>query len=122
MRKLKPILSFLCIFLYLSAFSQNSVPVISNITALTDTVSHILTVKYDVADAENDNMEIYLQMSADSGFTYPFNGSNATGDIGFPVTQGTGKKIRWNYPDSLNALLPLFCIKLTADDHVAIDI
>ena len=101
------------------SFAQNSPPVLSNITALADTILHKLTVTYDVSDAENDTLEIFLNASTNGGAYFPYNTSNATGDISFPVTQGTGKRIVWHYPDSLSLMLPSFVAKLAADDHAS---
>lgn len=102
-----------------SVFSQNSPPVLSNITALADTILHKLTVTYDVSDAENDSLEIFLNASTNGGLYFPYSTSNATGDVGFPVTPGTGKRIVWYYPDSLSLMLPSFIAKLAADDHAS---
>jgi len=103
----------------ISIQAQNSPPVLSNITALADTILHKLTVTYDVSDAENDSLEIFLNASTNGGLYFPYNTSNATGDVGFPVTTGTGKRIVWYYPDSLSLMLPSFIAKLAADDHAS---
>src|SRR5687767_15067778 len=89
-----------------AASSQNNPPTLSNIIALADTILHKLTVTYDVSDAENDALEIFLNVSANNGDYFEQNTSNAWGDVGFPVTQGTAKRIVWDYPDSLSAMLP----------------
>lgn len=111
----------LIIFLFAShsSFAQNSPPVLANITALADTILHKLTVTYDVSDAENDSLEIFLNASTNGGDYFPYNTSNATGDVGFPVTPGTGKRIVWYYPDSLSLMLSSFVAKLAADDHAS---
>lgn len=118
----KPTLVFASIFACLQATAQNAAPVISNITALADTVFHKLNITFSVSDTENDNLEIFLSVSADSGISYPYNTSNAAGHIGFPVTPGTGRRIEWYYPDSLSGMLPRLSVKLVADDHQAVDI
>lgn len=113
-------LSFL--FVFNSLLAQNSPPVLSNITALADTILHKLTVTYDVSDAENDTLEIFLAVSADGGNYFPFNTDNAAGDIGFPVIAGAGKRIVWEYPDSLSSMVASFVIKLAANDRFGINI
>ncbi len=114
-------ISFYLLFLFItnSIHAQNSPPVLSNITALADTILHKLTVTYDVSDAENDSLEIFLNASTNGGLYFPYNTTDATGDIGFPVTPGTGKRIVWYYPDSLSQMLPLFIAKLAADDYAS---
>lgn len=113
------IISFL--FFFLPAFSQNNPPAITSITALADTIFHELVVTYDVSDSENDEMEILLSASCDGGILYNLNTSNATGDVGFPVSQGAGKVIVWQYPDSVSLKVVDFKVKLAADDR-ALDI
>lgn len=110
----------MCIFCD-GAFTQNMPPVLSNVSALADTIFHRLTVTFDVSDAENDTLEVLFSASADSGTYYNLNTSEAWGDIGFPVTAGSGKRIYWHYPDSLSGMIPAFVIKLAADDR-AVDI
>ena len=65
-------------------------------------------------------MEIFLKVSADGGQTFLINTTSATGDIGFPVSPGTGKQIQWTYPDSLAS--GDYQIKIVADDRFEIDI
>ena len=100
-----------------SANAQNSPPVISNITALADTILHHLTVTFDLSDAENDEMEVFLSASADGGIYFNLNTQNADGDVGFPVSAGTGKRIFWRYADSLSEKVSSFVIRLAADDR-----
>ncbi len=119
MKTTASIVSFLIFFL--PAISQNNPPVITNITALADTIFHELVVTYDVSDAENDEMEVLLSASCDGGILYNLNTSNAAGDVGYPVSQGSGKVIVWQYPDSVSRKVGDFKVKLVADDR-ALDI
>ncbi|MES2620444.1 MAG: M28 family peptidase, partial [Bacteroidota bacterium] len=122
MKLFKSVIVFACVISCLHTTAQNAIPVISNITALADTVFHKLNITFNVTEAENENLEIFLGVSADSGISYPYNTANATGHIGFPVSAGSNRHIEWYYPDSLSAMLPRLSVKLTANDRYAIDI
>jgi hypothetical protein len=117
MTKRNIVFSILLMLIGLPVFSQNNVPVITNLQAVADTVFHKLTVTYDVADTENDNLEIFLNASVDGGVNFMFDADSAQGDIGYPVTPGTGKTIIWYYPDSLTQFIASFKAKLTANDR-----
>lgn len=115
--KRSPLLAVIIVLISGTAFAQNATPTLSNITALADTILHRLTITYDVSDAENDTLEVFLNVSANGGTYFEQNTTNATGDVGFPVLPGTTKQIRWDYPDSLSAMLSSLQVKLIADDR-----
>jgi len=117
----KSITVLFAILLWLAVRSQNSPPIIANLTALADTIFHELVIRFDVSDAENEDMEILLSASADGGTCFNLNTDDAQGDVGFPITPGTGKQIIWRYPDTLSSMISQFVIKIAADDH-AVDI
>lgn len=100
--------------------AQNQPPVVQNIQTAIDNPDE-LTIQYDLADNENDPVEITFRVSVDNGKTYAINTSGATGDVGFPVTPGNGKTIVWNYND-LNLSSGNYQIMLVADDLFQIDI
>ncbi len=110
-------------FVFLSALpcgAQNNLPVFSNVTALADTVGHVMRIWYDLSDAENEDCEVWIRVrSNDTSYTADV--STAMGDMGFPVSPGTEKQVIWPYgpghPDVLN-----YDVQLVADDRYAIDI
>lgn len=127
---MRGILIFAWSFLLLSGFgvAQNSAPVISNLSANHNPGSQSVTFDFDLTDAESDPVEMFLRVSADSGRTWLINlASGVTGDVGYPITPGTGKSITWNYnfaslgADGVigNAALHF---RLIADDRIPIDI
>ena len=94
--------------------AQNQAPVISNISALADTVFHTLKVHYNLSDLENDTSEVIMAASADGGITYCLNVSGAAGDVGPGIPVGNNRYFEWQYPDSLSAMVGDFQIQLNA--------
>lgn len=115
-----------CFFAMPFAHGQNAPPQVSNVVAVADTVNRIVTITYDVADAENDDLQIDFRVSADSGSTYLFPADSVEGDIGFPVQPGNQKQIAWHYDPGLVKLsgqsLHSFRAKVIADDLHSIEI
>jgi hypothetical protein len=109
-----------CLFTF-STFitAQNQIPEIDDLQV--SVIGSFLTVDYAVSDDENDDLEVRLLVSDDGGETYDLNTENATGDIGFPVTVGSGKSISWDFSGTtiLNDALK---VKLAVDDRQVIDI
>ncbi|QQS30811.1 MAG: M28 family peptidase [Sphingobacteriales bacterium] len=106
----------------ISVFAQNQAPVISNVQAFPDEVNNNVTITFDVADAEGDALELELRVSDNSGATYLVNDiAGVFGDVGYPISPGTGKSITWQYnPAELNS--GIYLIKLIADDRQPVDI
>ncbi|MBK8967333.1 MAG: M28 family peptidase [Lewinellaceae bacterium] len=74
--------------------AQNGAPVIQNFTASVNWPAQTLTLQYDVADPENDPLEIQVELSNDGGKTFAISNQIAvSGDVGFPVSPGTGRLI-----------------------------
>ncbi len=96
------------------AFSQNLPPKIKNFKATPDWLAKTLTLTFDLADPENDPLEIVVQGSTDGGKTFAT--WTAAGDAGFPVAPVPGKQITCD----LSALAgqPLsFAVRLLAFDQ-----
>ncbi len=113
---LKIILFFLVLSVFISAniIAQNTSPVVSNVTfSILDT---IVTVNYDVADAEQGTVTIDMKVSNNGGVTWDYVYGTATGDIGANVTTGTGKTITWTYSDGY---AENFKVKIIANDKTA---
>ena len=113
-------------FLPLLALAQNATPVVTNVVAVADTSNHKVYISFDLADAENDSMEVWIQVSPDSGKTWRVIVDSTTGDKGFPVLQGTGKSITWFYvPAALASYsggLAGFRVRIIADDLGIVDL
>ncbi|OWY23500.1 T9SS C-terminal target domain-containing protein [Sphingobacteriales bacterium UPWRP_1] len=113
-----PVLCFLCG----SALpAQNAAPVISNIMAFPDELNNRVTITFDVADAENDALEIELRVSDNMGQTYLIDVAETWGDVGYPVNPGSGKTLTWQYnPGGLAS--GIYFLKIIADDRQPVDI
>jgi Peptidase family M28 len=102
----------------------NQPPVLSSIGYTLDTVADMLVVQYDVSDPEGDPLEIILQYSTDHGYTYmPVLASGLpipVGDVGYPVSPGTGKEISFDTAPFQNA--SSLDIRITALDRQPLDI
>ncbi len=83
------------------AFAQNQAPKVSNTNAVVDWGAQVINITYDVADAESDPLEITFKVSNDSGKTFFYSIAITTGDVGYPITAGSGKSIVWDYNDTL---------------------
>ncbi len=97
-----------------AAMAQNQVPVISNVSVVAPWNTGQVMIDYDVADNENDNVDIKITFSAD-GENYVVSTGTVTGDVGFPTVPGTGKHIIWNYDTISN--VTAYSIRLIADDR-----
>jgi Peptidase family M28 len=106
--------------------AQNALPILSNISLTADTANHQVTVSYDLNDAENDPMEVWIQVSADSGRTWRVAIDAVTGDQGYPIVSGSGKSLVWHYlPSTLSAYgagLATYQLRLIADDRQTVDL
>jgi hypothetical protein len=110
-----------CLLLPYLGFAQNELPQISNLIATLDTENNLLTISYDVDDAEGDSLEISLEVSDGQNPVYLLNTENATGDIGYPILSGTGKTINWSYTGLIENGGE-HTIRLVANDRYEIDI
>ncbi|MDO8365746.1 MAG: hypothetical protein Q7T20_03035, partial [Saprospiraceae bacterium] len=105
----------------LALFGQNQAPVITSLTVTPYWANLTLDVSYDVADNENDPLEITLEFSDNGGKTYAItNQVIATGDIGFPVQPGS-RNITCDLSGIFNINAP-FSVRLIADDKQTFDI
>ena len=110
---MKRILLFLFSLPICAVAQINQAPILSNLT-LVDYTAKTITIRYDVADAENDLMTI-------NGFVFDsiskktVNIIGASGDIGTKISAGKSKEFTWDYSASLPKL-SIFNIKVVADD------
>lgn len=103
------------------ALAQNTAPLVTNLTALTDTLNNTVTLNFDLVDGQSDSLEVYLTVSDDMGASYMIQPAGLSGNVGFPQFAGTGKQIVWNYTGFTNPLNQ-FRLKVVANDrkHVPI--
>ena len=100
LEKFKPMKFLPCLlivfFIIQYSYAQNQPPVIQSLQAVVSNPNE-LTISYELSDNENDDSEITFRLSDDNGKSYSINTSNATGDVGYPVSPGISKAIIWNY-------------------------
>lgn len=105
----------------LALFCQNLPPTISNFTATPDWPNLSLQISYELADPENDPVEITIQCSDNDGKTYTLtNQVPVSGDVGFPVQPGT-KTATCDLSALANLAAP-FRVRIIADDKQDFDI
>ena len=107
-------------------FSQNQVPVISNVIASINEINKTVNIVYDLSDAEGDEMEVWIQVSVDDGNTWiiPIEYDSLNGDFGESILSGSQKSITWSYNESIlndyTQGLTSMRIRVVADDHIEI--
>lgn len=106
------------------ACGQNQRPEVSNISVEVDTANQTVLFTFDLEDAENDELEVQLRVSADDGLTFLVSVDSLEGDVGYPVTPGSQKQVTWHYDPNLLNLGPgqLLYARIIADDRYEIDI
>lgn len=119
-----------CLFAATTAFAQNQRPVVSNVRfSVKDTsiqrnyITQMVTVTYDVADAENDPLNVSLRISTDYGNNFSVNPLTAIGDIGPGITSGVNKTITWiPGPSEQINNARRYVYRVIADDGEIVDI
>ena len=107
--------------LALALQAQNEPPVIQTFTVTPNWQNLTLQIQYEVADAENDQLEVQVQFSHNGGKDYSITGSvPVSGDIGFPVQPGL-RSIQCDITALAN--LPAeFSARLIVDDKQSFDL
>lgn len=118
-----PPLSIACFLLATSLFAQNQPPVITNLNVSANWATNTLTLTYDIADVENDPLDIALAFSDNGGKTYNLTNliPAPLGDVGFPVGPGTGRSITCDISE-LALIQNVFTVRLVADDKQTFDL
>ncbi len=113
---------FLLLFIAFPCFlsAQNQPPALSNLATSVNWATKILTITYDVTDPENDLLDISVAFSDNAGKTYSLT-LPATGNIGFPVTSGTGQTITCDVTP-LAGSVGAFTVRVVADDKQPFDL
>lgn len=115
------LLAFFLLVPLCSVFAQNQPPQIANLNVVSDTVNKKIQITFDLSDAENDDVEISVGFSDDGGETFLAAFTNPTGDVGFPVTPGTGKQIEISYDPGIT-FIGNYIVRVVADDRIVPDI
>ncbi|MES2629887.1 MAG: M28 family peptidase [Bacteroidota bacterium] len=84
---MKPLLSLAAsALLYLPVSGQNSLPVVTGVTATRSLTGY--SISYRLTDAEHDKCTVYIRASIDGGKTYRIKPLAATGDVGEGISEG----------------------------------
>ena len=71
-------------------------PVVSNVRSVQRPGTRFVDITYDVADSDSPTVGVAVEVSADSGVTYTVLAESFTGDLGYGIKPGTGKKVVWD--------------------------
>lgn len=112
--KLKSLL-ILAICASTNILAQNQAPTISNVSIEDPWGTGQIIINFDLADTENDDVDVKLLLSNDGGQHFIVSPGSITGDVGFPTTPGNGKQIIWNFDTVSNPYN--YSIRLVADDR-----
>ena len=111
-------ITFTAIFMLISnsiGFAAN--PIVSNASTTQQKGAKIMDVRYDVADADGDVLKISAEVSTNSGASFDVAAASFSGDYGFGVSPGTGKKFSWDAGADLNGIYTKeLRIRIIADD------
>lgn len=118
---LRNLFALFLLFPLSSVFAQNQAPQITNLDVVSDTVNKKIQITFDLSDVESDDVEVSVGLSDDGGETFLASFTNPTGDIGFPVTPGTGKQIEISYDTGI-AFIGNYHVRVVADDRIVPDI
>lgn len=105
-----------------TAFGQNSVPVIQILSVEVDEVGQELSLSYLLSDAEGDACEVWLKYSED-GATYfeMVPEQNLSGDVGEDIQPADALNLVWNYSGIAGDIGDLQ-LRIFASDHQEFDI
>jgi hypothetical protein len=71
-------------------------PVVSKVRVSQRPGTHKVDIRYDVADADGDELWITVKVSDDGGASYVVPAAGFSGDNGFGIKPGSGKHIVWD--------------------------
>ena len=94
-------------------------PVVTNVTAVQQPSTKLVSIGYDVFDADGDTQSVSIAISTNSGTSFDLTAANFSGDVGLGIATGVNKQIvwdvgadwNWNYSSNLR-------FKVTANDSV----
>jgi len=112
--------AFLFTILLLSSIAAYAAdPIVTNVTAAQQTSTKLVSIFYDVFDADGDTQNVSVAISTNSGTSFDLTASSFSGDVGSGIATGKNKQIvwdagadwNWNYSSNLR-------FKVTANDSV----
>jgi len=112
-------ITFMLMLFALSALAQdvNHAPYVSNVHAEQRSGTKLVDITYDVDDADGDLLNITVAVSNGGGKTFDVNAKTFTGDVGYGIAPGKGKKIAWDAGvDWPNAYGTNYVVRITAND------
>lgn len=116
------ILLFLSLFFLMPLLAQNTPPQVSIQNVNVDVVMQQVTVTYNLADAQQDDCEVWLKVSLDGGAFYSaVEATDLSGDVGPDIVPGNLKTLVWNYAGTTAAPYDTR-IRVFASDLQPIDI
>ncbi|MBK8554964.1 MAG: M28 family peptidase [Lewinellaceae bacterium] len=102
--------------------AQNARPSVQNLVVVPNWNSQSMDINYDVSDAENDPLEVWVEVSDDGGNSYQAGNTLLfSGDIGFPVQAGSNKLITADISALAGMAGANWTLRLTAIDHAPFD-
>ena len=115
---MKRILFVLILCLSLSgAALANTPPEVTNVVAVQRPHTALIDLTFDVADADEDLVQVSVWYSIDDGVTWDQECLTVSGDVGPDVVPGTGLSATWDagadFPDFINHA---FSLRVYADD------
>lgn len=115
--------SLLSVFLFPSfLLSQNLPPSIQQLSVTADWGAQSLSIQYDVADPENDPLDVSVFFSNDGGKSYSLTPQiPVTGALGFPVLPGNGRVIQGDL-SQVSSMGASFRVRLVVDDRQVFDL
>jgi uncharacterized protein (TIGR02145 family) len=114
----KPIITLVMLLFMHPLAAQNSAPEVNNVlfSQRTDG-SFLVDIRYDLYDADGDEMTVSLADSGDGGATWEIAATTLSGDVGAGITSGTGKTIVWDFAaDHPNTSGAQYQFKVITDD------
>lgn len=96
-------------------------PVVSNLTALQRTGTHLVDINYDLAAPGFTAVKVSLEISSNAGSTWTVPTTSASGAIGAEVAPGAGKAIVWDAgADWIGNFSTQMRFRVTVDDGFAL--
>jgi hypothetical protein len=102
-----------------TAQSQNYPPQVYTPRYTIDADQQIMRIEFALHDGDNDQVEIKIQLSNDSGLIITPPASSLSGDVGYPVTVKDDNVVLWHYDvETLRKLGPgHHYLRVIADDR-----
>lgn len=114
---------FVLLFSCAALRAQNHLPVLGGLSANADWSQQSLQLQFDVADADQDPLEIAVYFSNNDGKSYEITPqATCTGDLGFPVSPGAGKVVLCNIGALAGGAVGNFTVRVVALDRKTLDI